>query len=403
MSHSGWYLCVAPSDTLRGSPPLLAEHDAQAQSPARRCAAGLRPARDGRFRLRGRGPPGDLLDPHGRGAHSAAGRRAACGRPVHASGRCGRRAASGPARIPALSQDRGALAELPAVLVLRRARLRGRRGRHSRDGQQRGSTDPVRVLGHRAAGRRSGHRLAVEATLVERQRGHVRHLVGRVQLDPDGAAQPSGAQGDHRRRCDGRPLPGRRALHRRHHSRRFVGDEPGPRQRTAWRPDYPCRRGVFSRPLRYAALDAHVQASATDGPFWDRASAKARYDRIRIPSFFDRRLVRRLSRQHSADARERAGAGQGDRRSLEPRVAARALSPARHRVATRGRALVRPMAEGRGHRDPQGTPLRGVRAPVAPARTVSREGTRAMALRGRLAHRAHPRATTLPAARSHAA
>ena len=65
--------------------------------------------------------------------------------------------------------------------------------------------------------------------------GHVRHLVGRVQLDPDGAAQPSGAQGDHRRRCDGRPLPGGRALHRRHHSRRFLGDEPGPRQRAARR------------------------------------------------------------------------------------------------------------------------------------------------------------------------
>ena len=61
-------------------------------------------------------------------------------------------------------------AQLPALLVLRPARLRGRRRRHSRHRQQRGPADPVRVLRHRAAGRRSRDRLAVEAALVERQR-----------------------------------------------------------------------------------------------------------------------------------------------------------------------------------------------------------------------------------------
>ena len=73
------------------------------------------------------------------------------------------------------------------------------------------------------------------------------------------------------------------------------------------------------------------------------------------PGFPDRRLVRRLPRQHPAHARAREErAGQGDHRRLGPHLAERAVPEARHGMAPRGRALVRSLAQGRGHRHPRG-------------------------------------------------
>ena len=58
---------------------------------------------------------------------------------------------------------------------------------------------------------------------------------------------PPGPEGDHRGRRDGRPVPGRRALHGRHDPRGLVGDEPGPRQRHARRARLPDRRALLPR------------------------------------------------------------------------------------------------------------------------------------------------------------
>ncbi len=106
----------------------------------------------------------------------------------------------------------------------------------------------------------------VATAVLERQGRHVRDLLGRLQLDPHGDAQPAGAQGDHRRGRHRRSLPGRRALHGRHDARRLLGDEPGPRQRDARRARLPDRREVLRRALRPAALDADLQAAAARRP-----------------------------------------------------------------------------------------------------------------------------------------
>ena len=75
------------------------------------------------------------------------------------------------------------------------------------------------------------------------------------------------------------------------------------------------------------AVDAHVQAQQRDGAFWDRASAKGRYDRhprsraFFIGGWYDgyRDSIPRMLEQ-------REGAGQGDHRPVVTRVAARAVS-----------------------------------------------------------------------------
>ena len=123
-------------------------------------------------------------------------------------------------------------------------------------GNSEGTADSLRVQRDRAARRRGGHRVAGGPALLQRQRRHVRHLVGRLQLDPHGDAQPAGAEGDHRRRRDRRPVPRRRALHGRDHARGHVGDEPGPLQRDARRAGLRPRREILPGALRPAALDA---------------------------------------------------------------------------------------------------------------------------------------------------
>ena len=72
-----------------------------------------------------------------------------------------------------------------------------------------------------------------QSAVVDRRRGHVRHLLGRLQRDPDGGPQPARVEGFHRGGRHRRPVPGGRPLHGRHHASRLLGDEPGPRQRRA--------------------------------------------------------------------------------------------------------------------------------------------------------------------------
>jgi hypothetical protein len=170
--------------------------------------------------------------------------------------------------------------------------------------------------------------------------------VGRVQLDPHGHAEPAGAQGDRRRGRHRRPLPGRRALHGRHDARRLVGDEHGSGKRDARRAGLPGGRRVLRRALRRATVDADLQAAAARRPVLGSHGAE---DPVRCDQDSDlrhRRVVRRIPRQRAADAGAPEGAGEGDRRPVEPRVAARAVSEARDRVASRGRPLVRSLAQG---------------------------------------------------------
>ena len=95
------------------------------------------------------------------------------------------------------------------------------------------------------------------------------------------------------------------------------------------------------------------------------------------PDLPHRRLVRRLPRQRPAHARAREGAGEGDR-SGRGRTPGRTSLPASpDGVAPRGRALVRPVAEGPRHRDHGRAALRRVRARLAPAGPVPRERARA--------------------------
>ena len=286
------------------------------------------------------------------------------------------------------------------LLVFRPPRLRRRARRHPRHRQQRGHAHSVRVQRDRAAGRGRSHRVARAAALLQRQGRDVRHLVGRVQLDPHGDAPAPGAQGDHRRRRDRRPVPGRRPLHGRHDPRRLLGDEHGPRQRDARRAGLPDRRALLPRAFRPAALDADLQAATARRAVLGPHGAENPLRRDQDPDLRDRRLVRRLPRQRAPDARAHEGAGQGDRRRVEPHVPRRALSEAGLRVAPRSRALVRPVAQGPRHGDHGGAAPVRVRARVASAGAVPRGGAGILAVRGGLADRADPGADPVSAAGS---
>ena len=266
--------------------------------------------------------PPAVRHPHAGGLDHAAGWRSPVGRSLHARWRRGQREISGPARVPALSQARGPRPGLPHVFLFRAAWLRGRGGRHPRHRQQRRPADSLRVFRHRAAGRRGRDRLAFETALVEWQCRNVRHLLGRIQFHPDGVAQSAGLEGHHRGGCHGRQLPGGCAFHRWRHSRRFLGDEPGPRQRPPGSAGLPDRRGLFPRPLRHRALDADLQGPATRRRLLGPGVGQGPLSGHPHSFFLHRRLVRRLPRQHPAHARECEGAGEGHHWRLVPRLAA---------------------------------------------------------------------------------
>ncbi len=110
-----------------------------------------------------------------------------------------------------------------------------------------------------------------------------------------------------------------------------------------------------------------------DGPFWDRASVRDRYGDIRIPTFhiggwydgYRDSVPRMLEHVKNAPVKAIMGAWHHTWPN-EP------YPRPRHGMASRGRALVRPVPEGRGHRHPRRAALRGVRARLASARPASR-------------------------------
>ena len=73
-------------------------------------------------------------------------------------------------------------------------------------------------------------------------------------------------------------------------------------ERDAGRAGLPDRRHVLRRALRAPPWMLTYKRQQRDGPFWDRASLKTRYDSIKIPDLRHRRLVRRLPRQRAAHA-----------------------------------------------------------------------------------------------------
>ena len=127
-----------------------------------------------------------------------------------------------------------------------------------------------------------------------------------------------------------------------------------------------------------------------DGPFWDRASARGRYETIEVPGYhiggwydgYRNSLPRMLENVK--------GPGQGVDRSVGSRLAAQRVARSENRVATRSRSLVRRMAEGRGHRHSGRAGLRGLRSRLPPARYHARSDPRSLAVGGRMADRKDP-------------
>ena len=240
-----------------------------------------------------------------RSPDSHARRRGACGRSPLAGRRRPVREIPGVARVPALPQGRVARLQLFAVFLFSRSRLRRRARGYSRHGQQRGRAHSLRVLGHRARRRRGRDRVARRTALVHGQGRHVRHLLGRLQLHPDGAAQSTRTQSLRRGHGYRLSLRRGRALHRRHHAHRLVDDEPRFVQRAAGRAGLRHGRGLGEEPLRREAqrlyLHARTARRSVLGPcLRARAVRKDAHPRLS-----HRRLVRRLSQQPAAHARAR--------------------------------------------------------------------------------------------------
>ena len=93
--------------------------------------------------------------------------------------------------------------QLAALLVLRGSAAMSSRAVDIRGtGNSEGRLVPYEYSDVEHAGRRDRDRLALEAALVERQRRHVRNLLGRLQFHTNVGAEYPRAQGDHRDRCD---------------------------------------------------------------------------------------------------------------------------------------------------------------------------------------------------------
>ena len=78
-------------------------------------------------------------------------------------------------------------------------------------------------------------------------------------------------------------------------------------------PDFVLDEDVGREPLQSGTLRLYAyMRQQRDGPFWDRASARGQYEKIKVPGFPHRWLVRRLSQQsHAAHARTRGCPGEG--------------------------------------------------------------------------------------------
>ena len=170
----------------------------------------------------------------------------------------------------------GATRRAPAP-VRGRPRLRRRPPRPEGERLVRGRASR-RVPRAGARRHRRGDRLACGAALVDRRGRDDRDLVGRLQRPAGRGPAATRSQGDHDPLLDGRPLRGRRALHRRLRAggRRASMGLPdarlecdaagsrlrgralaGPLARTA-RADAPVRRGVALAPAPRRLLEARV-------------------------------------------------------------------------------------------------------------------------------------------------
>ena len=162
------------------------------------------------------------------------------------------------------------------------------------------------------------------------RRGHVRHLLGRLQRAPGGGARAAGAQGRDHALLDRRPLRRRRALPRRRGARArdaLVGRVDAVLQRDRPRP----RGGRAGLARRLARADrqrraVRVRVASPPAPrrLLEAGLGVRGLRRDRVPGVRDRRLGRRLLRGRAA---ARGGAGRARRRGCSAR--GRTRSPTR--------------------------------------------------------------------------
>ena len=109
-------------------------------------------------------------------------------------------------------------------------------------------------------------------------------------------------------------------------------------------------RDLGGAPRAQRAVSAQVARAADRRPLLADTARVAGHRRPdRVPCLHDRRLARRLPEPAAAALRDAAGAEEGARRTLEPRAARRRHPRPAHRLPARGRALARPLVQGRRH------------------------------------------------------
>ena len=231
-------------------------------------------------------------------------------------GRRGRSRAGDPRVHPLPQGRRHGAARLAAPRVLRRPRVRRAARGPARQRRVRRPA-PRRVPAARAGGRARGAPLDRGPAVVHGRRGHVRHLLGRLQRPPGGGARAARAEGGDHALLDRRPLRRRRALPRRRGARArdaLVGRVDAVLQRDRPRPRGG-RSGLARRlaraDRRRGALRVRVAAPPAPRRVLEAGLGLRGLRRDRVPGLRDRRLGGRLLRGGAAP---RGGAGTGARR-----------------------------------------------------------------------------------------
>ena len=151
-------------------------------------------------------------------------------------------------------------------------------------------------------------------------------------------------------------------------------------------PDYPLDEASLAERFDNPPWSLLYKKHQRDAPFWRRASLNpSRYDQIAVPTLAIAGWYDGYRDSDPAAAREAAVAGAGDRRTVEPLLAARRDAGPRDRVARGRGAVLRPVPQGQGHGDREGAAPGGLRAALASAGPEPGHGPRRVALRGRLA------------------